>query len=462
MTIAWTTNPGGIFRRFGVLFAAVNEGNVYRGTAVDADVTLIDAQYPSTTGQQIAVNSLYQDRNNSRGLIQTWLSQLTAYASSTLINQANDDTTLPQLTTQAALTELIAQMVTNSQTIDAPAVTATVTADGDNDGDAVFVASVVGADGTQLDYTLAETVRYVCTADAGSGTGGGGTQYAETFTGAGAPSRSPLEYNWPGGSGYQGTVQATDAATTTANKLSNGSFETWPVAVEAPTNWTYAVGTGGTAFVRSASPYRSDDDYAMQLVSDGSTVLKLRQDVTASLVPNTVYAVNCWAKIDAAAAGAVVFRLVDGSGTVIADNAGTNNSVSMNTNSLTTSYQALKNVLTSGTPFFRTPRALPTTVYLEIAMTTPPTTGTDVTIDLVAVVPATQLYTSGPFVAAFSGATPSIRLDEYAVALANDRTACQFVFVLDRAFDLRGLNLKIPSGNSPTIADTLITSSNCP
>lgn len=461
MTVAWITNPGGIYTRLGKLYRATNDINAFRGTTTDDDVTTINTQFPSpTTNQQIAINDLYQQRNNSRNLTVSWFSQLNQFAINTIIEQVNDDTVLPQKNLTNALLELISQMVDNSESIQRPTLGSTVTASGDNDGDAVLYSSLVGPDGTQQDYLLAETLKLVCTQDGSTGTGGGGTQYAETFSYTGDPTRAPTEYNWPGGSGVQGQISVTDAATTTANVVQNGAFTTWASALAPPENWLYAVGTAGTAFVRasSANAMRSED-YAMQMTSDGSTVLKLRQVVT--LVPDTVYAVNLWAKTDAAAAGQVAIRLVDATGTVITDNAGTSNTIPLNTNSLTTSYQPLEDVLASGTPFFRTPRSLPSTVYLEIAMTTPPVNGTDVFIDLVALVAATRLYVNGPFIAMFSGEAASVRLDYYQDVFTNSRTSCQFVFCMDRAYGLQALGLKIPSSNSPTIPDALINNTLC-
>ena len=88
------------------------------------------------------------------------------------------------------------------------------------------------------------------------------------------------------------------------------------------------------------------------------------------------------------------------------NNAGTANAVSRNASAMTSSYVALN-------AFFRTPKVMPTNVYLEIALTT---------------------------------------------AVTNTATDTQFCRLCDRFFNLRESSLRIPSvgGAAETVPDSLI------
>lgn len=108
-------------------------------------------------------------------------------------------------------------------------------------------------------------------------------------------------------------------------------------------------------------------------------------------------------------------------------------------------------------PVFRTPATLPPSTYLRIRISTAVSAGTSVFCDEVVLVPMTELYTGGPFVASFTGSTEWALGDTSTLPMANDRAGALHEW-MNRAFDLRENNLLIPTNStgSETIADSLI------
>lgn len=440
MTMA-LTGTGGVYTRFGKEIGLVNAVDTFRGGTTNVYVSAVYAQYQSN--EQIAVTNLYQNTETYRAAHDSWVSQTIQVARTSLIEQANRDNPLSAKTVYNAVALLKQQMETDSQSINRPTVAATAAAGSGNDGDGVLVASTVGTDGLPQDYAMAEVIDF---------TVAGGTAYQESVSVQGDPSRPATDYAWPGGSGVSSSATVQNAATGTL--VSNGSFEDWPVANAAPTSWTLVTGAWGTDLTRSTSPLRTSENYALAITSDGATQQRFRQQVT--LQASTVYAANVWAKISATAAGTLKVKLVDGSGTTINDEAGTANEISIDTSSgLSTSYQAK-----SG--FFRTPRSMPTTVYLDVHLTTPPTSGRVITLDHVALAAADVFGASSPasggavFAKLFSGATANPVGDAWTLTVTNSLGKDSFARSLDRFLDLRSLALKIPSAASPTIPDNLI------
>lgn len=195
---------------------------------------------------------------------------------------------------------------------------------------------------------------------------------------------------------------------------------------------------------------------ALELDSDGSQLTTLNRQVT--LEPLTQYAFNLWALADVVpAAGVITVDLVDGiGGSVIADQAGTNNSFTFTGAGLTTGF-----VAKNGT--FRTPRVLPELVYLRIRISTAVSSGTSVFIDHAALVKMVELYPGGPFAAGFSGKTPlrrgsdQVAADAFTITVTNDR-AGKFQEHFERNFSMREKGLLLPSKTdaSETQADTLV------
>jgi hypothetical protein len=295
---------------------------------------------------------------------------------------------------------------------------------------------------------FAENVKFTCTGDTATGV----TQYRETYSFAGEPNLTTTNYLWPDGSGCTGSISMFDAGGENS-LISNGGFDTWSNASAAPENWTIVTGSAGSTITRSSDNKRGT--YAIALNADGSTLHKIKQQLSTSLVkPNQVMLYNFWAKVDTDDdSGVLRIRLVDGNGTAISNDQSTAQSQTYNIGSdIATSYTRL-----SGS--FQTPRQLPSTgVFLEISFSTSPNNTRVITIDLIGLKIGQTLYSGGPYVAAFSGATNNAVGDYSTLALSNDATANFFVKALDRFFDLRTKNLYFPSAASETVVDTLLTS----
>ncbi len=216
--------------------------------------------------------------------------------------------------------------------------------------------------------------------------------------------------------------------------------------------------TGGTytpAQVTAGSAH-SYVGKAVEFDSDGSQLTTIECPV--ELEPLKQYAFNSWMKADVVpAAGVLTIDLVDGiGGSVIADQAGTNNSFTAAATGLSTSFAARNGV-------FRTPKVLPPIVYLRIRITTAVTNTSSVFIDHCALTEMTELYPDGPWAAIFSGAAAftkgasQVLGDSFTVTVTNDR-AGEFQEWFDRNFDMRTKGLLLPSvtDTSETQADSLI------
>lgn len=435
------TGTGGFFTRLGVIETEVRRALTAVGSSLNTGVSNIAAQFLSN--EQLQADGLYNQRDAARLTPTTYLTYLQSLAQNYAIEQVHRDVTLSSKTLYNALKELIRQMISSSSSLNRPTIAATVTAASTNFGNTVLAASTTDQFGQPLDMQFAETITVKCTADS---TNGGATKWQEPLQVSGQVAKGVFEYDWPGGSGASGTFNVTDAAQTT--EITDGSFETWAGTPLTPTYWTIVTGTAGTHVVRSTNFVRGS--YALRFASDGSTLVKVKQAL--SLDPQKQYCLNCWADMSSLDANGVVrFRLEDGSGSVINDDAGTANSYTRNTNGqLTTSYGQVNT-------FFRTPSQMPDNVYLVIEFTTSPANGITVDFDLLALVEAKQTYAGGCFIAAFSKDDWTTKDDYYSIACTNSLGTESFVRTVDRLYSLRSLGLAFRSSGSPTVNDNLIS-----
>src|SRR5262249_37593288 len=176
----------------------------------------------------------------------------------------------------------------------------------------------------------------------------GATAGSEPFRALGDNAQTdPLYWNWQLGSGATTDLTATDAGlSNAANLLTNSSFETFTVA-NTPDNCAILTGAAaptifaagaGNGFAGATSPN------ALKYTGNGSELTSIAQTFAqtsggtpATLLPDTVYGINFWAKKTAGAvAGALAVDLVDGSNTVVNDDAGTANTIAVANGSLTT------------------------------------------------------------------------------------------------------------------------------
>ncbi len=150
---------------------------------------------------------------------------------------ASDDEPLVS-TVLAAAREVIQQMDSQSETVDASTVAASVSYGSGNTGDGVVVASVKRADGRSAEHIFAETLEAVVTAVAANG--------SATLAITGEPTIAPLSPTWPGGSGVSRSLTSRVSASA-GNLVSNGGFEeSDDNSVNLPKDWIAPVATLGT------------------------------------------------------------------------------------------------------------------------------------------------------------------------------------------------------------------------
>jgi hypothetical protein len=463
MSIDFVSNPNGLFPRMGKLGKLLYKVN---GNQSDLATVFgeIAAQY--TTGLLDVAGQL---EISQTGLIRNQpgiVSAIQQSAVATIIGMVEADAPAAARSLSDALIEVRRQMLAGSVTVKACTVAAAVAALGTPTGTGVIVASTKRGDGLVQENLFAEVGRIVCTADSYSG---GQTAGREQFRYVGESSQSGgvFDYDWPAGSDAQTAltaVSADDFANTTGNLLSNGNFETWSSDATPTLNgqsWA-TTGTAGTDWKRDSGAFRGS--YALRLVAGTGILSSFAQTfhdtsdnfgTGAALTPNTSYAVNLWMKQGGSVTGGVLtVELIDGSGTVINDQQGSANSFTKSLSGLTTSYAAVSGV-------FRVPAVPPATVKLRFRVSTA-LTGADVFIDDFCVTPLTAVYTGGPGVAVFSGATPFVTGDTWTLTQTNDRGgstySATFQALFDRFFSARSLGLLLPSSGSPSIADSLISS----
>lgn len=444
------TGTGGLFTRWGAIGKRALNIWTQIGSAFRTEVNTIQNQYEAA--QQDVIQDLYPALDAYQQT-PAFISFAQTMMQTTIVAMGRDDaapTNPADFPTN--LNRLIAQMLSTAQTIAKPTVGASVAAGGSNHGTGFLMgttaqgAMVSPADGLAWDYSFVETMTLTATSDS---FGNGATATQENWSLVGFPSVDQLNFAWPAGSGASTTVGTASPDSSTVNLAANGNFNTWTVT-NVPDNWTVVVGTPGTTVKRDTSPLRSSNTYSLQFVGDGAQLTCLRQAVT--LQPNTTYALNCWVKTDGAvAAGVLQIRLMDGAST-INDNAGTANAVTRNASAMTSSYVALN-------AFFRTPKVMPATVYLEVALTTAVTNTEILDITDLILTPADQAYVGGPYSKVIPGATAFAIGDTLTQATTNNATNTQFCRLCDRFLGLRTSGLRIPSvgGGGESIPDNLIT-----
>ena len=452
MAIDFDSNPGGLFTRIGkgAYVLQIRHADI---AALKTAVNNVEAQYQSTN--QNLVDLIYTNRdsaiNSEVGSLFYWQS----LAQSTLIQMVDDDTALSSPTVNAAMPILIAQMISGSETVKANTVSVAVTTGSGNTGTAVCIASVVGPDGKNREYVFNETIVATATTDSQSG----GTAGSESWSLVGEIAESnTLSQNWPLGSGVSTSLTTTDPATS-RSMIANGDFEDFTVA-NTPDNWTITVGSaGGTVFSEGTIYYRGVK--SLKILGDGSQLTALTQSFNQSsgsgstprLKPSTVYGVSVWIRMSATPTnGTLILELIDGGGTVISNDQSVANRITKVLSTVSTSW-----VNVNG--FFQTPRVMPssTPYKFRIRLSVAIDNAKSLYIDDLGQIQATELYTGGPYVAIFTGATATVKADTFSIAVSNNWGG-KFQKTFERYFGMRSLGQQLPSatGGGETISDSLV------
>lgn len=154
-----------------------------------------------------------------------------------LVQTVKDDVQLPDDRTLTAVRELIAQMDSSSDSVNASAVGGSVAFNGNNTGDGVLVYSTVRGDGKSNEHILGEAIVGTATSSVSSG--------QASFAIKGEPRVGLTSVDWPGGSGASQSL-VSFVASSTANLLS-GTFEVDDTnATNLPAGWIESVATLGT------------------------------------------------------------------------------------------------------------------------------------------------------------------------------------------------------------------------
>src|SRR5581483_2428071 len=372
--------------------------------------------------------------------------------------------TLQDLNLSASVREVIRQMKRAGATVLAQTITAIPTTVGlynanfNGAGNGVIVASVNrSSDGLVCENSFAETVLFTCTSDSYVG---GATLGNEGFTVTGTGQQNNVfAFDWPLGSNGQQNQNAIDGSVSngSGNLLVNSGFDNWTSNV--PDNYTIVSG-GGLIAEETTIVY--DGVASLRLTGDGATQAEWYQEfdsntgTTTQLTPLTQYGFNIFLRRDgiAAANGTLEISLCDDSGTVVSDDNGYLNLLSVDLTALTTSFLPFKFPL-------RTPLVMPSTYRLRFRTTgTALTNGRSVYLDRGGMGGMTQLYVGGPSFAIFSGSLPFENGDWGTWPVTNSRgaggTLSTFQTLCDQLLGLRTLDFLLPSSATPTISDTLI------
>lgn len=415
----------------GYAVKGVGNGTTYiRSFFTSTNLDVLDGQFAALAERRTAVSG--------------YLSYLQGLHETVAIEMANSDVTLVSKDKATAIHEIDRQMRANSQTIKANVVSSSVAAVSGNTGDTRIACNVTSPKGVNREYVFAETVDVVVNSDVGRG----GTAGSETASATGEPAASTFDWNWPLGSGASASLTVTDPAQDASqNLLTNSDFEDFTAGI--PDSWTVITGSNAT-IGSSGTSYIPGGSTSLKFIGNGTAVQTIKQTFDDGVLePNKVYGV--WAAIQLANAsgnGTVGISLVNNTTlAVLTDDASTANTLSMPMSSENASWNG------NHTFFFRTAKVLPTAgVAILINTTTPSNT----TIYLqAAMCEATELYTGGPYLAAFRGSVDPIVGDKWEVTVSNDWGG-KLQTMHDRLLDMKGMDEQLPSAASPTINETLV------
>ena len=468
--ISFASAPGNLYNVLGKIALMVKNLRSYQGTLLTTmtDTTNgVVAQLNSESDIQAIMGGAYIGIESSTdSSIGSTVQSLAAATVNRKVFRDNPQLgqTLTNANTTASIQEVIRQMKLAGATVLNMTVGITPPAAFTGGGNGVMVASAKRPlDGLVLENSYAETLTVVCSSDSYSG---GATAGNEGFTVTGAGSQSDVfAFNWPLGSGASSSLQAINGNSSNSNNniLANSGFDNW-TAAGIPNNFVLVTGAAGTNINQETSLVY-DGAAAIRLTGDASNTLtqwtqqfNSGAGTSTSLTPQTQYAFNVFLRRDGVAAGQGILAidLVDNNNNTIKDANGAANTFNIDLTALTTVYAPF-NVA------FRTPVVLPATQSLRFRLTTSLTNNRSVYIDKAAMGLMTQIYTSGPFLANFSGSIPYVFGDYMLVPVTNSRgaggTLDSFQCFCSRALpQIISNEFLLPSSPTPTLSDAALIS----
>lgn len=226
-----------LFTRLGKMMHAAETLNTASLTTVPAEVEDVTDEFASGSLElRDCVSRLPQAVAGWQSQSRSLFVALQQAAKDTLITMVEADNPQEKTDLGTYLEELIAQMVTATEDVDACTVGATATAGGSNSGDGKLILSTKRGDGLVNENLLVEDM--VCSVTAASG-------QAATLKVQGEVSVPKSASNWPQGSGANRTLSAISPSSN-SNLLSNSGFEDEETLANSPDEWTVVVGTVGT------------------------------------------------------------------------------------------------------------------------------------------------------------------------------------------------------------------------
>lgn len=465
------TGTGGLYKRLGRIGGRITDilalmgssatPRVLSGASLQTAGTNIESDAAESPAVSQAIDGHWGIISGLQNTLTGPLTQLATLAQNVLLEQVHADANLPQKTVDLALREMIRQMEGSGDDIaDSSISVGSQTSVSSPVGTPVFVLHMKSPRGYSWQTVLAETLRLECVLDAN----GGGSARQETFSVRGQAPVGVWDYRWPRGSGASATINLADAQLNNsgATKLYNGSMEGWcSDSANTPHDWTALVGTAGTHFNNGATGYTLTG--SLRFLGDGSTLTGLYQEFNkahattagaggtpATLKPATRYCVCLFVKVSAVpSTGVLRVALTDSSNTVLNDDLGNAQSFNVALTGASTSWAAY-------TGSFTTPTNLPSTYRLQLKLTTALENSKNAFVDDVSLMEAVSLYSGGPAIGAFAGATNCVLGDRYTIAITNTMGAV--AALMERIFSLRDKGLVIPydSANGETIADSVI------
>lgn len=455
MTIAFTQ----LFTTQGLLCGGLNEANTWRGTTNVTRQGTLRTQYISSAVYNPLVSPLDTAESAAESSLNTWVGFLASNAQQAIFADVLADRPQTNPTLNSVVTELIRQLNVAGDTVAACPCTETTTAVGSPVGDHNLVFNMYeGQTGNKSDFIVPDTYLIQCSKDQSTG----GTAFSETFSLVGKPKNaSPLDAEYPSGTGINATLTAVDPATN-GGLVTDGGFNNW--VSNTPTNWTLGSGVIAGTHVKKSSDDPRASGFSLDLIGDGTVFVKVRQQV--AVTASTVYSAQFRVKkiLDPGTDWGITLRLVDSSGNPLTGpNSYLNNIESVTCASIAASWA---NVY-SGT--FVTPAVLPTTgVFIEIFLhkfgdlTVAAVNTAEGLVDHVSMqtVRPTQFYSGGPTLIIFSGTTAGVVGDARtaAFALASSSMSAFLIRGMDRMLGLASLSVRLnTTTSSPTFANTLVT-----
>jgi hypothetical protein len=419
-----------LFTTTGKIIGGLNLINAHRGASLATRIDTIDNRY-ETFGQDIAVGlyeALEANRDDNDGLV-TYLQDL---MEDTLIAEVKADRPLIQETKEAALVELDRQMRVSVQSLEDSPATAVVTPALVN-GNAKLIASTTHGNGVVAQLALPDT--YLVSVPLGFL--GGDTPFKEVLAYAGTAARiPPTDWDWPGGSGVEGSISVVDADDDVG--LTNGKLDSL-------TGWTDQVGGTWTVGAGTVALRTDYTDNVFKFAPSGAAG-SIQQAIDVRAETTYTWTLKVY-KHSGVQTWDVKVSLYDSSG-VIATATTTTASASLTASAWNT---------LAG--FFTTPKFMNGQVYFRIEYLNI-VASSNLEVAHAGFAEVTPIYTGGPFLFAWAGTLPLTTNDKWSVAVTIGGTGALHRG-LDRLLDVRsvlptGLPV-LPLASPPTQLDSLVS-----